>query len=76
MLSTNSPPLKLTTTPSSLTLTWPLASAGFTVQSRTNLVSGDWGNVASPEPQIIGNHWQVTFPLPDASESRYFRLVR
>ena len=40
----------------------PLANPGFTVQSRTNLTTGDWVNVTSPAPQIAGQQWQVTLP--------------
>ncbi|MFO1514117.1 MAG: hypothetical protein U1F83_14585 [Verrucomicrobiota bacterium] len=75
LLSTNSPPLSLAATPTTLTLTWPLANAGFTVQSRTNLVLGDWMNVASPAPQIIGGQWRVTLP-PSTNDSMFYRLMK
>jgi hypothetical protein len=75
-LSTESPALSLTATPGNLTLRWPLASAGYVVQSRTNLVVGNWVNVASPAPQIIGGQWQVILPVTPASEATYFRLTR
>ena len=76
VLSTNSPPLKLTTTPSSLTLTWPLASPGFTVQSRTSLGLGNWANVTSPMPQIVGSQWLMALPLSASNASTFYRLSK
>lgn len=40
-LSTNHPVLSVTATGTNFTLTWPLASAGYTLQSRTNLSFGN-----------------------------------
>jgi hypothetical protein len=76
LLSTDSPSLSLATTPTTLTLTWSLASAGFTVQSRTNLALGDWVNVASPTPQISGGQWQVTLTPPVDTGAIYYRLMK
>jgi O-glycosyl hydrolase len=76
LLSTNSPSVSLTATMSNLTLSWPLASAGFTVQSRTNLVLGGWVNLSSPAPQIIGSQWQVTLPVPTNTPSIFYRLAK
>jgi hypothetical protein len=76
LLSTNIPTISVTTTPTNLTLTWPLASAGFKVQSNTNLVSGNWVNVTSPAPQIIGGQWLVTLPLSGGDNSTFYRLSK
>jgi hypothetical protein len=54
-----------------LTLSWPLASAGFTLLSRINLGAGDW-TMVSQSPQIVGNQWQVVVPLSDSL--RFFCL--
>jgi hypothetical protein len=59
-----------------LTISWPLANAGFIVQSRTNLALGDWLNVTSPAPQIVGNQWQVALPPPGDGGSAYYRLSK
>jgi hypothetical protein len=64
------------TTPTNLILTWPLASAGFTLQSRTNLVLGNWVNVTSPAPQIIGGQWRVTLPISNNGDSIFYRLSK
>jgi glucuronoarabinoxylan endo-1,4-beta-xylanase len=76
LLSNASPTVSVAATPTSLTLTWPLASAGFTVQSRTNLTLGNWVNVTSPVPQIIGGQWQVTLPVSVGLPATFYRLVK
>lgn len=76
VLSTDSPAMSCNASSASLTLTWPLASAGFTLQSRTNLVEGIWVNVASPAPQIVGGQWQVVLPVPAGTGATYYRLKK
>jgi poly(hydroxyalkanoate) depolymerase family esterase len=76
LLSTNSPPIGMALAGPNLTLSWPLASAGYTLQSRTNLVLGDWMNVTSLAPQIIGSQWQVTLPPPGDAVPAFYRLVK
>jgi hypothetical protein len=76
LLSTNSPAIGLSNTPASLTLTWPLASAGFIVQSRTNLAAGSWVNVTSLAPQIIGTQWQVILGVSNSLDSTFYRLIK
>jgi hypothetical protein len=75
LLSTSSPPVSLTLTRTNLTVSWPLASAGFIVKSRTNLTLGGWMNVTSPAPQIVGGQWQVALPQSTDS-SKFYRLVK
>lgn len=76
LLSSASPALSLAATPPTLTLTWPLAAAGFTLQARTNLVLGNWVNITSPAPQISGAQWQVTLPPPAGAGAIYYRLIK
>ncbi|HUZ06919.1 MAG TPA: LamG domain-containing protein, partial [Candidatus Paceibacterota bacterium] len=75
LLSTNSPPVSLAVSGTSLTLSWPLASAGFALQYRTNLVSGDWMNVTSPAPQIVGSNWLMALPQT-TNGSAFYRLMK
>jgi glucuronoarabinoxylan endo-1,4-beta-xylanase len=76
LLSTNSPGISLAATATTLTLSWPVSSAGFTLQSRTNLLFGNWINVSSPAPQIVGTNWQVTLALPGNTDSVFYRLFK
>ena len=66
------PVIVAATAGTSLTLSWPAASAGFTLQSCTNLASTNWAAVTSPRPQIVGTNYQVTVPATNAPQ--FFRL--
>jgi hypothetical protein len=76
LLSPDSPQLNLAMSGASVTLTWPVATAGYTVQSRTNLFLGDWRNVTSPAPQIVGSNWQVVVPQSGESSAVFYRLAK
>lgn len=73
LLNTGSPSINGSLTGGNLTLSWPLASAGFALMTRTNLASGTWV-VVSPTPQIVGNQWQVTLPV--SGNAQFFRLQK
>jgi hypothetical protein len=75
LLSADRPRMNLTRSGTNLTLSWPLACAGYTVQSRTNLVMGNWVNVTSPKPQIVGSNWQVVVP-PASAGSIFYRVMK
>jgi len=72
LLNIGSPIINASLSGGSLTLSWPLASASFTLMSRTNLASGVWAPVSSPAPQIVGSQWQVTMPI--TGNAQFFRL--
>jgi alpha-L-arabinofuranosidase len=74
LLSLASPLLIATASVPNLTLSWPVASAGFTLQSRTNLTTDPWTAITNPAPQLIGNQWQVTLPMTNAA--RYYRMQK
>jgi hypothetical protein len=76
LLSTNSPAIFPALVGTNLSLSWPLANAGFTLQSRMNLVLGGWLNVASPAPQIVGSNWQVSLPIAASNLSTFYRLLK
>jgi hypothetical protein len=76
LLSAGSPPMSLARTGTNLTLSWPLANAGFTLQSRTNLSSGAWMNTAMPAPQIIAGQWLVTLPPATNAGPVFYRLMK
>lgn len=75
-LSAVSPTLSMATTSTQFTFTWPLASAGYTLQSRTNLLLGNWTNISSPMPQIVGSQWQMVLPVVSNSSSMFYRLIK
>jgi O-glycosyl hydrolase len=75
LLSSESPRLDLSVSPPNLTLAWPVASAAFTLQSRTNLLTGTWLNVTSPAPQLIGTQWSVTVPASNGT-AIFYRLIK
>jgi hypothetical protein len=74
--ATPCPAMSLMLTGTNLTLSWSLASAGFTLQSRTNLVWGDWEDMTLPVPEISGSQWQVTVPLLNHAGSVFYRLTK
>jgi hypothetical protein len=54
------------------TLSWPLASAGFAVETTTNILSS-WTTLTNA-PAISGTNWQIV--LPGSGNSAFYRLVR
>ncbi|HLP75852.1 MAG TPA: hypothetical protein VK327_02960, partial [Candidatus Paceibacterota bacterium] len=74
MLQEQSPVLGISTAGTNLVLSWLAESTGFTLQSRTNLIQGDWLNVTSPAAELLGNQWQVT--LPPTNTSMFYRLTK
>jgi hypothetical protein len=72
-LLTTTVSLTATVSGSNIVLSWPLAAAGFTLQSRASLTSGSWAPV-STLPKIVANtQWQVSVPL---SGNAFFRLIK
>ena len=74
LLSTNRPVIDAAASGGNLTLSWPLASADYTLLTRTNLVAGAWTAVPSPAPQIVGGQWQFTIPI--SGNAQYYRLQK
>jgi hypothetical protein len=72
LLTTNAT-LTVTQSGGNVTLSWPVAAAGFSVQSRAALGSGSWTTLTNT-PAISGNNWQVT--LPESGSAQFFRLWR
>ncbi len=72
VLNRASPSITAVLNGNTLTLSWPLAYAGFTLWSRTNLSAGQWQPFTSVSAQVAGNQWQVALPMPD--RTHFFRL--
>jgi hypothetical protein len=77
LLTTSNVSLQAKSSGGNLVLKWPLAAAGFTLQSRSSLGSGTWNPVPTL-PQIVGSggttNWQVTVPL--SGGPAFFRLTK
>jgi hypothetical protein len=73
LLSAANPVVSPVAAGGSLTLSWPLASAGYTVLTTTNLAAGSW-TAAVVSPQIVGGQWQLILPVTGAAQ--YFRLQK
>lgn len=74
LLSTNSPTVAFSMSGQNLTVSWPLVSASFSLQSSTTLTAGHWVTVSSPAPQIAGTNYQIALPATNAI--RFFRLSK
>jgi hypothetical protein len=74
LLATNSPALSLAAAGGNLTLSWPLAWAGYTVLTSSNLAAGNW-TAAPVSPQILEGQWQCALPVTNASP-QFYRLER
>ena len=74
LLITNVPTVSISTSVGNLSLSWPLASAGYTVLTTTNLSSSNW-MVADASPEIVAGKWQFSMPVTN-SEDQFFRLQR
>jgi hypothetical protein len=73
LLSTASPAISASASGGSLSLSWPVASAGYTVLTTTNLAAGNW-IVAVVTPQIVGGQWQVVLPI--TGNAQFYRLQK
>lgn len=71
LLSMASPAVSAAASGGGFTLSWPLASAGYVVECRTNLTRGAWVPV-NVTPEVVGDQWQVN--LPSNSNQEYYRL--
>jgi len=71
MLSDASPVVSALAGGGGLTLSWPVASAGYTVMTTTNLTAGVW-TAASVTPQIVGGQWQVVLPV--SGNQQFYQL--
>ena len=73
LLSSASPVISTAAAGGNLILSWPVASAGYTVMTRTNLVSGIW-LPAVVTPQIVGGQWQAV--LSATGNAQFYQLQK
>ena len=74
LLVTNVPFVSISDSGGSLSLSWPLASAGYNVLTTTNLSEGNW-MVADTSPEIVAGKWQFFIPVTNSGD-QFFRLQR
>ncbi len=70
------PPLIISATGTNFVFSWPVGSAGFTLQSSTNLAPGSWVTVTSAVPQNTGGRWQVLLPSSGNAAAIFYRLAK
>ena len=69
------PTLSFTSTSGGLQLAWPTNSAGFSLQTATNLSSaGAWQIVPGPYP-LSNDSFEVSIPI-NAGSAQFFRLIK
>jgi len=71
LLSAASPAVSTSVLGGNLTISWPVASAGYSVLTTTNLATGNW-TTALVAPQIVGSQWQVVLPISAGAPSPQF----
>ena len=69
------PALNLSPAGTNFIFSWPLVS-GFSLQSSTNLASGNWLTVTSAVPQSSGGQWLLTLPVNAGAPPTYYRLLK
>ncbi|HEY9508262.1 MAG TPA: alpha-L-arabinofuranosidase C-terminal domain-containing protein [Verrucomicrobiae bacterium] len=73
VLSIERPALSIFRVDGNLILSWPLAAAGWPLQSNFNLNPDGW-TAAVLKPEIVGDEWRTVVPI--TGETQFFRLAR
>jgi hypothetical protein len=71
-LPISNPSLSVSAGSGNVTLKWPVAAAGFSVQGKPT-INGNWTTLTN-QPVLSNNQWQVT--LPTSGSAQFFRLWR
>ena len=66
--------LKVIQSSGNLVLNWPLANAGFSVQTSSNLTSANWLTLTNTPALSSSNTWQISVPVSGGAQ--FFRLWR
>jgi hypothetical protein len=66
--------LAISLTSTNVLLSWPASAGEFSVQARTNLLSGDWLTLSNVTPTQVSGSWQVG--VPTNLTMQFFRLSR
>jgi Concanavalin A-like lectin/glucanases superfamily/Bacterial Ig-like domain (group 2) len=57
-----------------ITLSWPVANAGFALQTTPKLAKPASWTTLTNAPTLVGNQWQIT--LPESGAGQFYRLIR
>jgi hypothetical protein len=74
ILSTTNATLSASGSGGNIVLSWPVASAGFTVETKPSLDLGTSWTTLTNTPILIGNQWQLT--VPNSGTNQFYRLIR
>jgi hypothetical protein len=72
-LSTNAT-LSASVSGGNIILSWPVANAGFAVETKASISNGTPWTTLTNAPILVGNQWQLT--LPDTGTSQFYQLIR
>jgi hypothetical protein len=73
-LSTTSASLAASASGGNIVLSWPVANAGFAVESKSSLNPGASWTTLTNAPALVGTQWQLT--IPSSGTDQFFRLIR
>jgi hypothetical protein len=73
-LSTSNAALTASASGGNAVLSWPVATAGFAVESSPSLNPGTPWTTLTNAPTLVGNRWQLT--VPNSQTSQFYRLIR
>lgn len=66
--------LHATTSGGKITLSWPVANAGFALQTTSNLLDHASWLTLTNAPALVTTQWQIT--LPTSGSGQFYRLIR
>jgi hypothetical protein len=73
-LLTTSAAMKINQGAQTSTLTWPVAAAGFSLQSSSNVASGPWVTLTNAPTLLVNNTWEIALPV--SGSQKFYRLWR
>jgi hypothetical protein len=73
-LSTTNAALSALASSGNIVLSWPVANAGFAVETAASLTPGTSWTTLSNAPTLVGTQWQLT--IPNTGADQFFRLIR
>ena len=66
--------LSATASGGNVVLSWPVANAGFAVQTKTSLSLGTTWTTLTNAPTLVGSTWQLV--VPNTGSNKFYQLIR